>query len=343
MKKVYLLVAVILAFVINHSISVIFSGKYVMVAEHYFGENTDYEYPAQVISLKDGVVVAGRVALNYFDHDGFLKWSRPLNAFGALCAGWNDYVALCEKNAGEFYILNSKGEIVHHSDKYGKIKQLKAFESNSFGFSTERGLYIYSGSVDKVYFIPSQPGDLIDYSYSDRNKKLAVITLDSQVNNYVNLLTVTGEITAGKIIRDGLVFDVHLDDKKISIVKDDGIFEYDYSLEELSEGGVWSNHEEYGNVYSYSPEIDVLCANLDGKYSLWHSGRMLFFLEKPANKIFRQGPDFLLDQEDINIVNYSGKKTRMLAGKDDVLDVIGINDDSLAIVFANKIEFYKRK
>lgn len=343
MKKVYFFIAVVLIFVINYSVFALFSGQYEPVAEHYFGDNTDYEYPAQVISLNGGVAVSGRVALNFFDYDGFLKWSRPLNAFGALCAGTEDYLALCEKNAGEFYILNVNGEIVHHSEKYGKIKRLKAFDHNSFGFSTERGIYIYSGTVDKIYFVPSQPGDLIDYGYSDYNKKLAVITLDSQVNNYINLFAVTGEITAGKIIKDGLVFDVYLNQNEIIVVKDDGIFEYDYALEELSEGGVWANHEEYGTVYSYSSKMDMLCANLEGKYSLWKSGKLLFPVERPVKKVFRIGSDYLLDQDDINVVNANGIQKRVLAGKEEVLDIIGMDNRFFAIVYANKIEFYKRK
>lgn len=343
MKRIYLLIAIVLVFVIHYGMAVIFSGRYEKMTEHYFGDNTDYEYPAQVISLNNGIVVAGRVALNFFDSEGFLKWSRPLNAFGSLCAGKGDRLALCEKNSGEFYILNTDGEIVHQSDKYGKIKGLKAFDNQSFGFSTERGIYIYSGSADKIYFVSSQPGDLIDYSYSDYNKKLAVITLDTQVNNYINLLTVTGEITAGKIIREGLVFDVYLDKDKIVMIKDDGIFEYDYSLEELSEGSVWANHEEYDTVYSYSSDMDVLCAKFEGKYFLWKSGKILFPLEKPAKAVYRIGSDYLLDQEDIHIVNGDGKSRKVLASKEEVPDVVVTGNDSLAIIYANKIEFYRRR
>lgn len=351
MKRIYLSIAVILVLLFHFYVPSLFSGNFQLAAEHYFGENTDYEYPAVVVPFGDGVIVAGRIALHAVGGDGFVKWFRPLHAFGAFCAAGDKEFALCERNAGDFYILNHQGEIRHHSDQYGKILKLKAFDNRSYGFQTERGIYIFSGFDDKMYFIPSQPGDLIDFEYSDHNKKVAIITLDSLVNCYVNLLAVTGEITAGKIMKDGLVFDVIMTKDRIRLVKDNGIFEYDYFLEDFSAEAEEYRSEEYGDagthaqnrVYSYADDGDLLCSKIEGKYYISRRGKKLFAVEKPAKKMMQLGGNLLLVRDTTDLVDPNGKVIQTIPITEEALDYIKIDSHTFAVVFANKIQFYKRK
>lgn len=348
MKKIYLLIAVFLVLILNYGASALGRRDFKLVSTYYFGENTDYEYPAEVIWSDGGLVVAGRTSLIKFRANGEELWNKPLYAFGALCAASGSNIAVCERNSGEFYILDKEGAILHHSDQYGKIRRLKAFGNNSYGFQTDYGIHIYSGSSDKVYFQPSQPGDIIDFSYSDSHKKVAVIYLDSEVNCYINLLTVTGEITAGKIEQDGLVFDVHLTEDRITVLKDDGIYEYDYYLEKPVEIGKWEKSSEEraqwlpSEIYSYQFSDDILCGKQDGSYGIWVSGEKRFTLSKPAKECFKIAGGFLIRDHDVYITNDKGETVTVIANSDDILDVLKFSTDGFAVVFANRIEFYNK-
>lgn len=343
MKKFYFLLAVLLV-VIGEVVFASFGGReFKLLSTYYFGDNTDYEHPAQVAGSANGVVVAGRKKLQKFNLKGELEWTKPVYAFGSLCACTDSSIGICEKSSGEFYILDFNGNILEKYGKFGRIEKLKGFDHGSYGLQAEDGIYIYSGSNKKTYFIPSQPGDMIDFAYSDSNKRLAIVTLDSEVNCYLNLLTVTGEITSGRIVSEGLIFDVEMTDNAIKILKEDGIHNLNYSLElysdsqlELQEG------EGNGIINSCNFQDDLTCVGSVGGYSLWHAGERLFNLQRPVRKVFAISDGYLLLHSELVMVDTKGEQKKVLALGNDVIDIIKISNNSFIVVYSNKIEFYGR-
>lgn len=352
MKKVYFSIAVVLVLGLNFAFSAWLGDDFKLRSTYYFASNTDYEYPAQIALSSRGLVVAGRKELIQFDREGKSLWKKPLYAFGALCASSGEYIAVCERNSGEFYILDKNGDIVHHTEKYGRIESVKAFDSNSFGFLTDHGVYIYSGTTDKVFFLPSQPGDIIDYSYSDLHKKVAIIYLDSEVNCYINLLTVTGEITSGKIEQEGLIFDVYLDRDRILVLKEDGIHEYNYFLSELSESrdeleagdAIVSDEGKWfpSLIYSCNFEEGLMCGQLQGSYGIWKNGKKLFSVDAPAKNMMAMKGGYLIRGSDLSMWNEKGERLYSVSDSDEITDVIKFNPQAFAVVFANRIEFYSK-
>ncbi len=351
MKKVYFLISVAIVVMAEIAFAAFRGADFRLITTYYFGENTDYEYPAQVSAFLDGIVVVGKKELLMLDRKGEVQWTKAIYAFGALCASSGNTFAVCERNVGEMYILSADGEILYISDKLGRVLDFKAFDGNSYGVLTEHGVYIYSGSYEKMYFINFNAGDVIDFGYSDKHKKVAIVNLDSDVNCYLNLLTITGEITAGQIVIDGLVFEVHLGAEKISVLRDDGIFEYDYFLETLNDGSAWNRSRnemaadalwKSGDIYSYNYADDLLCSSGDGSYALWSAGEKLFALSKPSAKSYAFGNRYLLKQDDLLLVDRNGEEVKVLADSAEVLHIVKLDNDTFAVVYSNRIEIYGR-
>lgn len=351
MKKVYFAISIVIVILFEIAFAAFTSRDYRLVSTIHLDENTDYEYPAQVVAHGNGFAVAGKKELQVFDRNGVLRWSKKLYSFGALCASSGDTLAVCEKNVGEFYILSDAGEILYISDKLGRVLDFKAFDDRSYGVLTEHGVYIYSGAYEKTYYIDLQAGDIIDFGYSDKHKKVAIVTLDSDVNCYLNLLTITGEITAGQIVQEGLVFNVYLGEDKITVLRDDGIFEYDYFLESAADGSKWNASREStaqdalwktGDMYSYNYADDLLCAAAGEGCALWRAGERLITLSQPSKKCYSLGELYLLKGSELALYDDKGEEKRVLANADEVLDIIKLDNSTFAVVYSNKVEIYGR-
>ncbi len=364
MKKVYFLIAVLFV-ALYELIGAMTNTSYAKVGTYYFGENTDNITPAVVRSGEGVLYVVGKTEMFQFNELGEKNWRKEVFSSGALLASCDDSLGVCDRNTGELYILSYDGEILFHSSKHGRAKNLKAFDG-SYAIETAEGIYIYSKSSNKVYFVELQPGDLIDFGYSDQHKKIAVLSLDSNVNCYINLLSVTGDITAGKIMLDGLVFGVSLDEDSIRMLKDDGITEFDYFLEEKRV--YWEDEEEAeiitvpdskqlamdkesessgGDsdvVYSYNFEENILCGEKNGELALWSGSDKLFDLEEPVKKVVELKKGYLVKNMDgtVCILNHKGEVKQVLSTQDVPLDIIKISNRAFVLVYSNRIDFYRR-
>ncbi len=364
MKKFYFFLSVAIVLLIE-LVMALRSDEYQKIGTYYFGENTDNKTPAYVDSANGNVVVVGKKEMLTFNEIGEVKWKKPLFSAGAFLAMSEEDFAVCDRNTGELYILSYDGEMIYHSGKHGKVYKIKSF-NGSYGIQTAEGIYIYSKSNQKVYFIELNVGDLIDFGYSDTHKKIAVISLDSDVNCYINLLSVTGEITAGKIMLEGLVFGVSLDADSIRVLKDDGVLVFDYFLEEQE--GYWLSEsdsaledveafslknsgsgtgivDQNSVVYSYNFDDNLLCGKHEGYLALWCGDEKLFDLEKPVKKAIAIDDGYLLkllDQDTSYMVDESGVIKPKTVFEDAPLDIVKISDKAFVLVYSNRLDFFRR-
>lgn len=310
---------------------------------HYFAGESDFMNEAVVSSLDGGVIVAGKNHLFYFDSCGNKLWEKNLYSYNSICASKGETIAIAEPNSGELYILNKKGETEKSFEGLGRIIKLKVFDSGTVGAVTEDAkVYLYIRGRDRLYSIDIQNGDILDFDYSAKYKKLGVITLDKMLNTYANVYSLTGEIVGGRVIDDQLALGVQVNAGGLYIITDKGELNFSYGNKNP---GTDAEPFVYDGLHCFDIGSGVKIVNEDNSPVLYNNKTRSFEIEDLPEQVCTLGRDYVLHtSEGVKILSRSGSVKNIFGEEhsDLIKRVVKIDDNSFVIWYSNKVEFYKR-
>lgn len=309
--------------------------QFKQVGTHFFKENSDFENPAEIAVIDDKLFVAGKTHLQRFGSKGEVEWEKPLASFYSQMSVSKSILTIAEVNKGELYVLDHNGEVLHSSEGHGQISHIKAFDDGSVCAIAGRTILIYSSSAEEIYKISMPPGEIVDYLYSDADKKVVTLTLDSKLNTYISQLTASGENTAGKIISEGLAYQMWVEQDQIVVFTDQSLIYLDKDLTILET-------KKTGNNYGVCSEDHMICAKMDGEVQLLDSGEKLMSLQYPVKRAYRIDGGFLTLSDSAQIIDGKGSFVQTFPTSGTLLDIKRLSDRKFLMVFTNRVEFYAK-
>lgn len=305
------------------------------VGTHFFKENSDFENLAEVAVVDNKLFVAGKTHLQRFNARGEVLWEKPLFSYFSRMSVSKSVIALSEVNKGELYILNHDGQILHASDGHGQVSDVKAFDDGSICAIIGRSILIYSGSDGQIYKISMPPGEMIDYVYSDFDKKVVTLTLDSELNTYISQLTATGENTAGKIITEGLAYRIWGENQRIVVLTDQSLMYLDQDLNILET-------KKTGFNLGVCSDDHLICSKNEGEVLLLEQGEKLMSLPTPVKRAYRVDGGYLTLTDSVQIMDAKGSFVQTFPISGTLLDIKKMSDRVFLMVFTNRVEFYEK-
>lgn len=309
--------------------------QFKQIGTHFFKENSDFENPAQTAVVDNKLFVAGKTRLQRLNARGEIEWEKPLSSYSSRMSVSKSIIALCEVNKGELYILNHEGQLLHSSDGHGQFQDLKAFDDGSACAIVGRNILIYSGSERQIYRIPMPPGEMIDYVYSDSDKKVVTLTLDSELNTYISQLTATGENTAGKIMTEGLAYQIWIENQKIVVFTDSSLIYLDQDLNIVET-------KKTGLNLGVCSDDHMICAKHEGEVLLLEAGEKRMSVQMPVKRAYRIDGGYLTLSDTAQIMDGKGSYVQTFPTTGTLLDIKRLGDRAFLMVFTNRVEFYAK-
>ncbi|MDO4800345.1 MAG: DUF5711 family protein [Bacillota bacterium] len=332
----FFVIALVLLVVINLAISWIRSDQFQHLETIYFDENSDFEHPARVSTVEEGYLVVGKNKMQSYNDRGELRWEKTLFSYNSISDSHGDTLVLADDKAGDVFVLNRNGDLLYTHRGIGRLIKAKVFDAGAVGVLTDDNrVYVYSPKLGKMLGIELPLGTIVDFDYSEDNKRLAVVLIDRTLNSYLNVCTVSGEITSGIILEKDLAYGVKADSDRIRVVSDSSVSAYDYSgtlIERTDVEGAVTRFDLRRHLIGYKADPGETVRSLDSK----------FFVPAEAMQVLTMGNRLLVSlPTTVQILDPGGRVVRQIDAAADSVAVHSISEESFLLEYANRIEFYK--
>lgn len=328
-----------------------------VVSQLIYNQNIDFENRAEVQSTGSRYVVLDQAKLKLFDHEGVPLWEKAVSTQNVLMASGKTSIALVEKKSGDVFIVDLKGHIKASHFGFGSIKALKYFDEKYVGLlKTDGTLTILDEKLEVLSSTVLPKGEIIDFSINIKRQDIVAVVLDlsrKDFNTKLVIATFNGEIISGSNLFSEIAYQLWLSDEQISVITDSQMMAYDYDCNlkysvpfDRTVRKVFYDTKKglfYYNVINQDGAIDnpkaqnaIIVINDQGE-TLFEFDAMIDAIDG----IKMMGKRLMVfNQEKIVFFNNEGKPVDTYEGKDEILDVVILDDTHFGVAYINQMDLY---
>ncbi|MDK2918848.1 MAG: hypothetical protein PWQ37_1581 [Candidatus Petromonas sp.] len=318
-------------------------------------DKNDGKREITIEALNENVIKFEKDTLSLFDLKGKKLWEKKIDISKAIIKGNHEKVIVADSQTGKIFYLDYKGNETGHFLVDEPIYDIKI---NKDGYiliilKNKDSIYVLDSDGNKVSNINIPKGEIIDGDLSDDSSVIALSLLQIEENKfYSNILfySLEGSILAGRKYDNDIIYRLFfVGNKEILCLKDDKIFKltsedkvlWEKKLEgvlhrgDLSEDGklalnlvkkeniiidtknrsIVTQIDFRGKVLWETPIVgDIEGIDTYGDKVVAYTKRTLYFIDDKGNIIL---------EKKIN---------------KDIRELYWISDDSLAIIYTDKVE-----
>ncbi|GAU77858.1 DUF5711 family protein [Fusibacter sp. 3D3] len=322
-----------------------------------YNQNVDFENRAEILKVASRYVILDQSKLKVYDDEGIPIWEKEVATQNVLMASGKSSIALVEKKSGDVFIVDMKGNIKASHFGFGSVKGLKYFDEQYVGLlKTDGTLTILDEKLEVLSNTVLPKGEIIDFSINIKRQDIVAVVLDlsrKDFNTKLVIATFNGEIISGSNLFSEIAYQLWLSDDQINVITDSQMMAYDYEcnlrfsvpfdrtvrkvLYEPEKGQFYFNVvNENGQIENPKAQNAIMVINNVGETHIEFDAGMdniegLKIMDKRL---------MAFNHEKIIFFNEEGKMVDTYIGKDEILDVIILDDTHFGIAYINHMDLY---
>ncbi|MBF4695472.1 DUF5711 family protein [Fusibacter ferrireducens] len=325
-----------------------------------YNQNVDFENRAEILKLGANYMVLDQSKLKMYDNEGLAIWEKEVSTQNILMASGKASIALVEKKSGDVFIVDLKGNIKASHFGFGGVKGLKYFNEKYVGLlKTDGTLTILNEKLEILSNTVLPKGEIIDFSINIERQDIVAVVLDlsrKDFNTKLVIATFNGEITSGSNLFSEIAYQLWLTEDQIKLITDSQMMAYDYDCNlEISvpfdrtvRKFFYDPEQErfYFNVINEEGQIENPKAQ-NAIIAIDKSGETLIEFDASLDEIegikIMDNRLMAFNHEKIVFFDEAGKVVDTYVGKDEILDVIILDEKHFGVAYINHMDLYVLK
>ena len=354
--------AIILIIVLKFDLVVAQFSKWVkedfkVINQVIYNQNVDFENRAEILDVGSHYVILDQSKLKMYDDEGIPIWEKEVSTQNVLMASGQSSIALVEKKSGDVFIVDMKGNIKASHFGFGSVKGLKYFNEKYVGLlKTDGTLTILDEKLEVLSNTVLPKGEIIDFSINIKKQDIVAVVLDlsrKDFNTKLVIATFNGEIISGSNLFSEIAYQLWLSDDQINIITDSQMMAYDYDCNlqfsvkfdrtlrkvyyEPDKGQFYFNMiNEEGQIDNPKAQNAIMVINNRGEKIVEFDAN----IEQIEGLKIMDNRLMAFNHEKIVFFNEEGKLVDTYAGKDEILDVIILDETHFAVAYINHMDLY---
>lgn len=328
-----------------------------VISQVIYNQNVDFENRAEILKLGSHYVVLDQSKLKVYNDEGVPIWEKEISTQNVLMADGKSSIALVEKKSGDVFIVDMKGNIKASHFGFGSVKGLKYFNEKYIGLlKTDGTLTILDEKLEILSNTILPKGEIIDFSINIEKQDIVAVVLDlsrKDFNTKLVIATFNGEIISGSNLFSEIAYQLWLSEDQINVITDSQMMAYDYEcnllfsvpfdrtvrkvLYEPGRGQFYLNViNEEGQIENPKAQNAIMVIDDTGKTLIEFDASIdnIEGLKIMDNRLMA------FNSEKIIFFNEEGKVVDTYIGKDEILDVIILDETHFAVAYINHMDLY---